>query len=320
MSVAQKAVPEPRLDETSAAVESAIARVSEVVVGKEHVIRLAMACLLARGHLLIEDLPGVGKTTLSQALGAALGLEAGRVQFTSDLLPADVLGVSVFDRNSGEFQFHKGPIFTQLLLADEVNRATPKTQSALLEAMEERQVTIEGTTRALPQPFFVIATQNPARQVGTFPLPESQLDRFLIRVEIGYPDAQSERDLLKGADRRQVLASLEPAMTPKMLLDAQVAVPSVHVSDALVDYLQGLLAYTRESSDFETGLSPRAGIALIRAAQSWALMHARGHVLPEDLQRVFAAVVGHRLAGSGDAQGAGPQDLANHLLHAVPIP
>ena len=189
MSVAQKAVPEPRLDETSAAVESAIARVSEVVVGKEHVIRLAMACLLARGHLLIEDLPGVGKTTLSQALGAALGLEAGRVQFTSDLLPADVLGVSVFDRNSGEFQFHKGPIFTQLLLADEVNRATPKTQSALLEAMEERQVTIEGTTRALPQPFFVIATQNPARQVGTFPLPESQLDRFLIRVEVGYPDA-----------------------------------------------------------------------------------------------------------------------------------
>jgi MoxR-like ATPase len=309
-----------KVDSGDGTLEGVISRIGEVIVGKEGVIRLALTCLLARGHLLIEDLPGVGKTTLSQALGRTLGLDVGRVQFTSDLLPADVLGVSIFERNSGEFRFHPGPIFTQLLLADEVNRATPKTQSALLEAMEERQVTVEGTTRPLPNPFFVVATQNPSRQVGTFPLPESQLDRFLLRIELGYPDAQAERELLRGADRREVLAGLEPALDAATLIEAQTRVPKVHVSDALIEYLQGLLAYTRESPEYETGLSPRAGIALARAAQAWAFLHGRGHVLPEDLQHVFTPVVGHRLIGTGDALGASADDLAGHLLRRVPIP
>lgn len=300
--------------------DTAVARIGDVLVGKETVVRLALTCLLARGHLLIEDLPGVGKTTLSQALGRTLGLDHARVQFTSDLLPADVLGVSVYERSTEQFRFHPGPIFTQLLLADEVNRATPRTQSALLEAMEERQVTVEGATHRLPQPFFVVATQNPARQVGTYPLPESQLDRFLVRVEIGYPDAASERELLCGVDRREVLATLEPAVTPAALAAAQAAVPGVHVADALIDYLQLILAHTRESANYETGLSPRAGIALLRASQAWAWLHGRGHVLPEDLQAVFASVVGHRLIGTGDHQGAGPAELAGHLLARVPIP
>jgi MoxR-like ATPase len=311
---------EPAALSGSALFESAVSRVGEVLVGKDDVVRLAIVCLLAKGHLLIEDLPGVGKTTLSQALGKTLGLEHSRVQFTSDLLPADILGVSVFERSVEQFRFHPGPIFTQLLLADEVNRATPKTQSALLEAMEERQVTIDGTTHPLPSPFFVVATQNPARQVGTFPLPESQLDRFLVRIEIGYPDAASERELLRGEDRRGVLASLEPAVSSEALAAAQTEVPKVHVSDALVDYLQQILAHTRDSPEYETGLSPRAGIALLRASQAWAYLHGRAHVLPEDVQAVFAAVVGHRLSGTGDAKSAGPVELAGHLLRRVPIP
>ncbi|MBT6275411.1 MAG: MoxR family ATPase [Chromatiales bacterium] len=300
--------------------EQVVARLSEVIVGKEGPVRLALACLLARGHLLIEDLPGVGKTTLSQALGRCLGLAHSRVQFTSDLLPADVLGVSIFERETSTFQFHAGPVFTQLLLADEVNRATPKTQSALLEAMEERQVTVDGHTRPLPRPFFVIATQNPARQVGTFPLPESQLDRFLMRIELGYPSPTAERELLRGTDRREVLAGLAPALTVEELLAAQERVPHVHVSDALLDYLQELLAHTRQSPDYVSGLSPRAGLALLRAAQSWACLHERKHVVPEDLQEVFASVVGHRLVVTGDLQGAGATEVAAHLLRQVPIP
>lgn len=298
----------------------ALNAIGEVIVGKDNQVRLSIACLLARGHLLIEDLPGVGKTTLSQALATTLGLEHARVQFTSDILPADILGISVFLKAESRFQFHPGPVFTQLLLADEINRATPKSQSALLEAMEERQVTIEGETRALPVPFFVIATQNPARQVGTFPLPESQLDRFLMRIQLGYPDAHSERALLLGRERRDVLRDLHAVVTPETLIAAQAQVPDVHVADALVDYLQDLLAYTRDPQHFAMGLSPRGGIALLRAAQSWAFLAGRPHVIPEDIQAVFAPVVGHRLVPRTPAESAGPQELAEHLLRQVPIP
>ncbi len=296
-----------------------IRQAGSVILGKEHQIRLALACLLARGHLLIEDLPGVGKTTLAHLLARLLGLQFQRIQFTSDLLPADIVGVSVFDRGSGRFVFHPGPIFAQLVLADEINRATPKTQSALLEAMEERQVTCEGMTRPLPAPFFVIATQNPSHQIGTFALPESQLDRFLMRIELGYPDRAAERELLAGADRRELIAKLAPALDPEQLPALQQAAARVHVGAALIDYVQALVAYTRNSPDYPFGLSPRAALALLAAARAWAWLAGRDHALPEDIQAVLPAVAGHRLRPTGQTPtGAGT--IAAALIEAVPLP
>ena len=300
--------------------ELTVHQVGSIILGKEHAIRLAVACLLARGHLLIEDLPGMGKTTLAHALAQSLGLHYQRIQFTSDLLPADILGAAVYERQREAFVFHPGPIFAQLILADEINRATPKTQSALLEAMEEGQVTIEGETRPLPEPFFVIATQNPSYQIGTFPLPESQLDRFLMRIELGYPDPQAERVLLEGEDRRDLLARLPVAMTPAQLHQAQRQVGGVHVAPPLLDYVQALLAFSRQSSRFRGGLSPRAGLGLLRAARAWALLHRRGHVLPEDVQAVLAAAVSHRLHPGEDGLEQSPADLVGHLLASVELP
>jgi MoxR-like ATPase len=299
--------------------EAVIALAGQVILGKERQIRLAMACILARGHLLIEDVPGVGKTTLSHALARLLGLDYQRIQFTSDLLPADIIGVAIFDRESSSFRFHAGPIFAQIILADEINRASPKAQSALLEAMEERQVTAEGETRPLPEPFFVIATQNPLHQVGTFPLPESQLDRFLMRINLGYPDAKAERELLKGVERREIISQLQPAMTADQLMELQKAVPAMQVSEALLDYVQQLINYTRHSPRFTQGLSPRAGVAILRAAQAWAMMEGRRQVLPEDVQAILPAVVGHRLHGNADAV-KGSFDPAKELIANVPIP
>ncbi len=287
-----------------------ITQVGSVILGKERPIRLALACLLARGHLLIEDLPGVGKTTLAHVFATTLGLRFNRIQFTSDLLPADILGVAVYERESGEFRFHPGPIFAQLILADEVNRATPKTQSALLEAMEEHQVTSEGETRPLPEPFFVIATQNPVNQIGTFPLPESQLDRFLMRIELGYPDVAAERALLAGRDRRDLLAELPPVMTPEQLVQAQAQVRAVKVSPALLDYVQALLEYSRRSPHFLTGLSPRAGLGLLAGARAWALLAGRDYALPEDVQAVLPHVAGHRLQQVQSEGARGSEGLA----------
>ncbi len=292
-----------------------------IILGKPHQLRLALACLLARGHLLIEDLPGVGKTTLAHTLARLLGLEFQRIQFTSDMLPADIVGISIFDRDKGSFEFHPGPVFAQVVLADEVNRATPKTQSALLEAMEERQVTAEGKTRPLPDPFFVIATQNPSHQIGTFPLPESQLDRFLMRIELGYPDREAERALLAGTDRREMAARLTPCLGAAELLALQQAAREVHVSAALIDYVQALVAHTRSSPQWQAGLSPRAALALLAAARAWALLEGRDHVLPEDVQAVLPGVAIHRLQPSGEAtarMNAG--DIAARLIEAVPIP
>lgn len=289
-----------------------VARASEVILGKEREIRLALTCLIARGHLLIEDIPGVGKTTLAHVLGRVLGLSFQRVQFTSDLMPADILGISVYERRTGSFEFHPGPIFTNLVLADEVNRATPKTQSALLEAMEERQVSQDRVTRSLPEPFFVIATQNPNRSVGTFPLPDSQLDRFLMRITLGYPNQKSERALLRGRDRRELVDALEPHLEASELVEIQQQVQSVHISDALLDYLQDLIALTRSAPEFVPGLSPRAGLALLRCSQAWAFLADRRHVVPEDVQAVLPGVVNHRLR-----QGA---TSAEELLRQVPIP
>jgi MoxR-like ATPase len=300
--------------------ESAIDRLNEVVLGKDREIRLAVACLLARGHLLIEDIPGVGKTTLAHALSRVLGLSYQRIQFTSDLLPADIIGVSVYDRASGSFQFHRGPVFAQLLLADEVNRATPKAQSALLEAMEERQITVDGVSHPLPEPFFVVATQNPSFQVGTFPLPESQLDRFLMRIELGYPASTHERALLKGRDRRDLLAALPAALDPESIMALQQRIPDIHASDALLDYVQALTRSSRDGSQFQSGLSTRAAISLLRAAQAWAFLEGHTGVLPEDLQAVLPAVVGHRLRPLDAADRRGPGELARALLEAVPIP
>jgi MoxR-like ATPase len=294
-----------------------IAATSQVILGKEHQIKLSLACILARGHLLIEDLPGMGKTTLAHTLAQVLGLDFRRVQFTSDLLPADILGVSVYDRNTAMFKFHPGPVFTNVLLADEVNRATPKTQSALLEVMEEGQVTLEGETRKLPEPFFVIATQNPTHHIGTFPLPESQLDRFLMRIQLGYPDTNSERNLLKNNGGRSAIGQLEPCVDGATLLQLQEAVNSIHISDALLDYLQALLNYTRTSSRYAAGLSPRAGLALKQCAQAWAMMHGRDFALPEDVQAVLAGVVGHRLQSAAGVEAS--HDAVTELLKAVAV-
>ena len=307
------------LEADAAAVRAALAALETVILGKPRQIRLCLACLMARGHLLIEDVPGVGKTTLAHALAHLLGLAWQRVQFTSDLLPADIIGVSIFDRAHQRFDFRRGPIFTQLLLADEVNRASPRTQSALLEAMEERQVSADGTTYRLPDVFFVVATQNPHEQLGTFALPESQLDRFLMRVTLGYPDAGHERELLRGGDRRDLLPQMPPALNPAGVLRVQQQVRAVHVSDALLGYAQALIASTRERADLKLGLSPRAGQGLLRAAQSWACLDGRAAVLPEDLQAVLPAVVAHRLerrepgGGDGDA-------LAAEIIRGVPVP
>jgi MoxR-like ATPase len=290
-----------------------------VILGKNRQIRLAVGCLLARGHLLIEDVPGVGKTLLSHTLANLLGLNYQRIQFTSDLLPADIVGSSVYDGGSHGFRFLPGPIFHQMILADEINRSTPKAQSALLEAMEEHQVTVEGETRPLPEPFFVIATQNPAYQIGTFPLPESQLDRFLMRIEMGYPDSRSERALLKGEARQSLLERLPVCLDAAALGVLQEQVRKVFVSEATLDYLQALIRHTRESPDYQGGLSPRAGLALLNAARAWTLLEGRDAVLPEDVQTVLPAVVGHRLrlAGSGDT---GSEAVAAPLLERVAIP
>ncbi|HEY7378164.1 MAG TPA: AAA family ATPase [Steroidobacteraceae bacterium] len=293
-------------------------QLNRVILGKDAEIRLCVACLLARGHLLIEDIPGVGKTTLAHALAQTLGLSYQRIQFTSDLLPADIIGVSIFDRAGSRFEFQHGPIFAQLVLADEVNRATPKAQSALLEAMEEQQVTVDGRSHPLPEPFFVIATQNPSEQVGTFPLPESQLDRFLMRTELGYPDAAHERQLLMGQDRRALLATLGATLSAADLALLQAGVHKIHASPALLDYVQALVACTRSSGRFLIGLSPRAAIGLLRASQSWALLAGRNAVLPEDVQAVLPAVVGHRLRVAGDSGSA--QDVGREIIESVPIP
>ena len=295
-------------------------QVGRIILGKEQQIRLTVACMLARGHLLIEDLPGMGKTTLAHALARTLGLDFQRIQFTSDLLPADILGVSVFDRDRSSFKFHPGPVFSQVILADEVNRATPKAQSALLEAMEEHQVTTEGATRPLPEPFFVIATQNPSHQVGTFPLPESQLDRFLMRIHLGYPDTAAERALLESRERRDMISDLTPVITMPDLLDLQMKVREVFTAPALLDYVQALIHYTRQSSDFVNGLSPRAGLAVLNAARAWAFMDDRHEIVPEDVQAVLPSVAGHRLYPVTGYPSLGSGQLAERLIADVPIP
>ena len=309
---------------TAARLAQVLAQLSRIVVGKDEPLRLAVACLLARGHLLIEDIPGVGKSTLAQALSATLGLKYARVQFTSDLLPADVLGVSIFDERAQAFRFHPGPIFNSVVLADEINRAPPKTQSALLEAMEERQVSLDGQTRKLPEPFFVIATQNPIEQIGAYPLPESQLDRFLMAIELGYPDAAAERELLAGGDRRARIGEVTALCDAATLADWQREAADIHVAPALLDYVQALLAASRghagatptADTGARRGLSPRAGLMLVSAARAWALVGGRPMVLPEDVQAVFPAVAGHRLAGGARAGALAAQSL----LRSVPLP
>lgn len=298
--------------------DQVVAEIGSVLLGKETQIRLALCCLIARGHLLIEDLPGMGKTTLSNALARVLGLEYKRVQFTSDLLPADILGSSIFNKETSQFEFIQGPVFTQVLLADEINRTTPKTQSALLEAMEEGQVTIDGLTRELPAPFFIIATQNPATQSGTYPLPESQLDRFLMRISLGYPDHDAERKLYMGEDTHKRLLQLKNLLPIQQLVAIQKSVDDVHASDNLLDYLQRLIAVTRTSTDFAYGVSPRGGLALLRAAKTWALMTGRGHVVPEDVQVVLPAVLEHRISSSLDYHSES-DTLSRKLLQEVPV-
>jgi len=297
-------------------------QIGTIIVGKTPQIRQSLTCLLAGGHLLIEDAPGVGKTTLAHAIALSMGLPFRRIQFTSDLLPSDVIGVSVYERTSGQFVFHPGPIFTEVLLADEINRASPKTQSALLEAMEENQVSVDGLSRPLPQPFFVIATQNPFHQVGTFPLPESQLDRFLMCITLGYPDRDAERALLAGDSRRDLLKALQPVARPSDLLAAQAEVKKVYVSAALLDYVQALIAHTRASGKYAEGLSPRGGLALLAAARAWAWLDGREHVIPEDIQNVMASVAGHRLHATSHESGRAlhGRELVAQLIAAVPVP
>lgn len=300
-------------------IQNTIASISEILLGKRHQVELALTCILARGHLLIEDLPGMGKTTLSQALAAVLGLSYQRVQFTSDLLPADIIGVSIFNQQSASFEFKQGPVFSQLLLADEINRATPKTQSALLEAMEERQVTVDGKTWPLPKPFFVIATQNPSEQMGTFPLPESQLDRFLMRISLGYPDAEVEKELIKGTDRRALIADLKSVVSIEQLVALQNKVSQIHASDAVIDYVQRLVAYSRYDSSLGYGLSPRATLSLMQSAKSYALVKGRDHVVPEDVQTVLEPVAGHRLQPSGDITGHQGVSVVQKMLETVDV-
>jgi MoxR-like ATPase len=294
-------------------------QISTIIVGKRSQIEDCVACLLAGGHLLIEDVPGVGKTTLAHALAVSLGLRFSRVQFTADLMPSDLVGVSVYERSKEAFVFHPGPVFAQVLLADEINRAGPKTQSALLEAMEEQQVTVEGETRPLPRPFFVIATQNPTDQLGTYPLPESQLDRFLMCITLGYPDRASERALLSGHDRREAIHGLQPVMSPDALVAAQKAVLAVHASEALLDYLQALIAATRSGAWFVEGLSPRAGIAVLRAAKARALLGERDYVAPDDIQAILPQSAAHRLMPVAGA-GRGRVEQVRAMVAAVPLP
>jgi len=296
--------------------QALLASANKIILGKELQIKLAVCCLLAKGHLLIEDVPGVGKTTLSHTLAKLLGFNYQRIQFTSDILPADILGASIFNVKNSQFTFHPGPIFNQMVLADEINRASPKAQSALLEAMEEHQVTVEGKTYPLPLPFFVIATQNPSHQIGTFPLPESQLDRFLMRIELGYPTEKAERELLEGGNRFGLIAELETQVQADQLENMQQKVMEIFVSSAVLDYVQALIRYTRESTDFYCGLSPRAGIALLTAAKAWAFMDGRKAVLPDDVQLVLPAVAGHRLrSGSTDSNS-----IVAPLLEYVAVP
>ena len=310
------AVPNPNLSED---LTRLIDQISTIIVGKRPQIRDCVACLLAGGHLLIEDVPGVGKTTLAHALSVSLGLRFSRVQFTADLMPTDLIGVSVYERSKEAFVFHPGPVFAQVLLADEINRAGPRTQSALLEAMEEQQVTIEGEARALPRPFFVIATQNPSDQLGTYALPESQLDRFLMCITLGYPDRASERELLAGLDRRDAVQQLRAVMTPEQLIAAQRAVLAVHASPALLDYLQALIAATRSGTWFIEGLSPRAGIAVLRAAKAYALLDRRTHVAPDDIQAILVQTIAHRLVPVASA-GRGRAEQVRAMIEATALP
>lgn len=307
-----------RNPEEHSSIDEVIAAANRIILGKDMQIRLALACLLAHGHLLIEDLPGVGKTTLAHTLARLLGLQFSRIQFTSDMLPADVIGISIYDRDKNDFRFLPGALFSQVLLADEINRATPKTQSALLEAMEERQVTTEGETRRLPEPFFVIATQNPSSQIGTFPLPESQLDRFLMRIELGYPDHDAERALLEGGGRREHLPELAACFTPDQLAPLQKQAAAVHASPALLDYVQTLIEATRSSPKFIHGLSPRAGLALLAAARAWAFIAQRKMVLPDDVQAVLPSVACHRLRLAHSNGHAAPADITS-LIQAIPV-
>jgi MoxR-like ATPase len=304
---------------SKAKLELIVNAIGSVLIGKEQEVRVALACLLARGHLLIEDLPGMGKTTLANAMARVLGLEFNRIQFTSDLLPADIVGVSVYDKSAAAFCFHPGPVFCQLLLADEINRTTPKTQSALLEAMAEGQVTVEGQTRKLPRPFFVVATQNPIQHSGTFPLPESQLDRFLMRVSLGYPDLASEKRILTGGDPRARLGELEPLISIGELLALQDEVDAVSVAEPVVDYLQRLVQFTRSSEVFEYGLSPRAALALLQSAKAISLLDGRTFVIPEDIQSVFPAVADHRLQGTGRGHDSGSRVLIDKVLDSVDV-
>ncbi|MFZ5756190.1 MAG: AAA family ATPase [Pseudomonadota bacterium] len=300
-------------------ITQAVAAVDSVLLGKRRQVQLAMACLFARGHLLIEDLPGMGKTTLAHALARVLGLSYSRIQFTADLLPADVTGAAIFDRDKQKFVFRPGPVFAQVLLADEINRATPRTQSALLEAMEERQVTIEGKSYPLPDPYFVIATQNPGSQMGTYPLPESQLDRFLMRIELGYPDPKVERSLLMGEDPRVTMTKLVPVLAPAQLLTIQQQVLAVHASDTLLDYVQRIVRYSREQDQFPMPLSPRGAMALLRAAKAFAFVQGRSHVVPEDVQAVAPCVLEHRLRGAVGGGHSRGQSLTERVLTAVAV-
>ena len=309
--------PRPLDDARARSLDAAQQQVNQLVLGKPLEVRLALVALLADGHLLIEDLPGLGKTTLAHALAATLGLEFQRIQFTSDLLPADVVGVSIYDAPASRFEFHPGPVFTHVLLADEINRAPPRTQSALLEAMAERQVTLDGVTRPLAEPFFVIATQNPVDLVGTYPLPDSQLDRFLLRISMGYPGAAAERALLLGEERRLLIAQAKPQLGRDDLLAIRTAVQQVHASDSLIDYLQALVERSRNHPGVRVGLSPRAGLSLLRAARAHALMLGRGYVLPDDVQALFPHVAAHRLVATADAGDA--RALTRSILLAVPV-
>ena len=307
------------MSSTKSTLDAIVTSVSSVLVGKEQEVRVALACLLARGHLLIEDLPGLGKTTLANAMARVLGLDFNRIQFTSDLLPADIVGVSVYDKGESSFRFHPGPVFCQLLLADEINRTTPKTQSALLEAMAEGQVTVEGQTRDLPDPFFVIATQNPVHYSGTFPLPESQLDRFLMRISLGYPDLASEKSILTGGDPRKRLGELQAMITIEDLLALQAEADAVRVAEPGIDYLQRLIQFTRTSDVFEYGLSPRAALAILQSAKAISLIDGRTFVIPEDIQTVFPAVADHRLQGAGRGHDSGSRVLIDKVLDSIDV-